>query len=403
MPKLILNTIVKNESHCILTMLKSALQISDAIVIADTGSTDGTQDLIRKFGEENNIPTYVFERPFDDFEKSRNFGMEKAREVVSELGWNPNDCWTWWCDADETIIVDSKFTKKQFNKDLYMINTYIGQMKYTRNTFARVSKPFRFYGPVHEFIVCDDNNITSGLAENIHVDVKMIGASWKGNIPAKYKSHAFVLEKYIDENRQDPRWIFYTAQSWHDSASVPDNREENEERLRRALKYYKERTQRPDGYAEEIYYSQYRIGAIMRMLEEPWNLAQQELMKAYAMDPLRGESIKIIIDHYLQVGEWHMAYLYSKFCKVNFHGKNPYPTRLLFVDESLYTWKFAEAHAAACFYTGRMDEAKATYNEIVNLTKTHPQAFTPDDLAKIAANGQFFNQPVQKPTFEKAK
>lgn len=404
MPKLILNTIVKNESHCILTMLKSALQISDAIVIADTGSTDGTQDLIRKFGEENNIPTYVFERPFDDFEKSRNFGMEKAREVVSELGWNPNDCWTWWCDADETIIVDSKFTKKQFNKDLYMINTYIGQMKYTRNTFARVSKPFRFYGPVHEFIVCDDNTITSGLAENIHVDVKMIGASWKGNIPAKYKSHAFVLEKYIDENRQDPRWIFYTAQSWHDSASVPDNREENEERLRRAIKYYKERTQRPDGYAEEIYYSQYRIGAIMRMLEEPWNLTQQELLKAYAMDPLRGESIKIIIDHYLQVGEWHMAYLYSKFCKVNFHGKNPYPTRLLFVDESLYTWKFAEAHAAACFYTGRMDEAKATYNEIVNLTKTHPQAFTQDDLAKIAANGQFFNQPTQqKPTFEKAK
>ena len=67
MPKLILNTIVKNESHCILTMLESAAKISDAIVIADTGSTDGTQDLIRKFGEEKGIPTYVFERPFDDF------------------------------------------------------------------------------------------------------------------------------------------------------------------------------------------------------------------------------------------------------------------------------------------------------------------------------------------------
>jgi glycosyltransferase involved in cell wall biosynthesis len=67
MPKLILNTIVKNESHCILKMLESAMKISDAIVIADTGSTDGTQDLIKKFGEENNIPTYVVERPFDDF------------------------------------------------------------------------------------------------------------------------------------------------------------------------------------------------------------------------------------------------------------------------------------------------------------------------------------------------
>jgi glycosyltransferase involved in cell wall biosynthesis len=390
MPKLILNTIVKNESHCILTMLESAAKISDAIVIADTGSTDGTQDLIRKFGEEKGIPTYVFDRPFDDFEKSRNFGMQKARDVVQELGWNANDCWTWWCDADETIVVDPKFNKAQFNKDLFMINTYIGQMKYTRNTFARVSKPFRFYGPVHEFIVCDEQNITSGLAENVHVDVKMIGNSWKGDISAKYKSHAFVLEKYIDANRQDPRWIFYTAQSYHDSASVPDNREENEERLRRAIKYYKERVNRPDGYPEEIYYSQYRIGTIMRVLEEPWHLTHHELLKAYAMDPLRGESIKTIIDYYLQVGEWSMAYLYTKFAKVNFHGKNPYPTRLLFVDEALYVWRFAEAHAAACFYMGRLDEAKAAFMEVVNLSKSHPQNFTQEDFAKIQQNSQFF-------------
>jgi hypothetical protein len=272
------------------------------------------------------------------------------------------------------------------------MNTYIGQMKYTRNTFFKVSKQFRWYGPVHEFIISDDKSITSGLAENIHVDVKMTGASWLGNIPAKYKSHAFELEKYIDEDRKDPRWIFYTAQSWHDSASVPDNKEENEERLRRSLYFYRERISRTDGYAEEIYYAQYRVGTIMRILDEPWNLTHQECLKAYAMDPVRGESIKTIIDYYLQVGEWHMAYLYTKFAKVNFHGKNPYPTRLLFVDESLYTWKFAEAHAAACFYTGRMDEAKANYQEIVNLTKTNPQNFSQEDLNKIAANGQFFNR-----------
>lgn len=130
----------------------------------------------------------------------------------------------------------------------------------------------------------------------------------------------------------------------------------------------------------------------MKIMESPWAETHQELLKAYAMDPLRGESIKSIIDYYLQVGEWNNAYLYTKFAKVNFHGKNPYPTRLLFVDESLYVWKFAEAHAAACFYTGRMDEAKANYQEIIRLTKTHPQYFTQEDLNKIAMNGQFFNK-----------
>jgi glycosyltransferase involved in cell wall biosynthesis len=390
MGKLALNFICKNESHVISKMLNSSKSITDLIVAVDTGSDDGTQDIIRKFGEENNIPTYVFDRPFDNFEKSRNYAMQKLRDTVAELNWDADKVHGYWFDCDETIIPSSKFDKNQFTKDLYMINTYIGQMKYTRNTFFKVSKPFRWYGPVHEFIVCDDQNITSGLAENIHVDVKMEGASWKGNIPAKYKSHAFELEKYIDENRGDPRWIFYTAQSYHDSASIPDNKEENEERLRRSLKYYKERVNRPDGYAEEIYYSQYRIGTIMRVLEEPWHFTLQECLKAYAMDPLRGESVKTVIDYYLQVGEWHMAYLYTKFAKTTFHGKNPYPKRLLFVDESLYVWKFAESHAAASFYTGRMDEAKATFQEVVNLSKTHPQNFSQEDLMKIEANKQFF-------------
>ena len=130
----------------------------------------------------------------------------------------------------------------------------------------------------------------------------------------------------------------------------------------------------------------------MRSLEDPWNLVHQECLKAYNMDPIRGESIKTIIDYYLQVNEWNMAYLYTKFAKVNFHGKNPYPTRLLFVDEALYIWKFAESHAAACFYTGRMDEAKATFNEISNISKTLPQYFTQEDMAKLQANAQFFNK-----------
>jgi glycosyltransferase involved in cell wall biosynthesis len=371
-------------------MLNSIKNVADLIVVNDTGSTDGTQDIIRKFGEENNIPTYVFERPFDDFEKSRNHSMQKLRDVVQELGWDANKVHGFWIDCDETLIVDPKFDKNQFTNDLYMINTYIGPMKYTRNTFFRVSLPFRWYGPVHEFIVCDKKDITSGLATGVHVDVKMEGNSWKGNIAAKYKSHAFVLEKYIDENRQDPRWIFYLAQSYHDSASVSDNFEENQERLRRSLKYYRERTERLDGYAEEIYYAQFRIGTIMRNLEDPWNLTHQELLKAYAMDPLRGESIKVIIDYYLQMGEWHLAYLYTKFAKENFHGKNPYPNRLLFVDEALYVWKFAESHAAASFYTGRKEEAKASYEEIVKLSKTHTQFFTPEDYKKIEMNSQFF-------------
>jgi glycosyltransferase involved in cell wall biosynthesis len=387
MARLILTQIMKNEAHVITRMLNSIRPIVDIICLVDTGSTDNSIEVVKNWGEQNKIETHVFERAFDNFENSRNYSIQMAREVTAGRG---DDFWGFWLDADEMIEILPNFSKNNINKDLYMFNTYINVMKYTRNECYKLDKPFRFYGPVHEFIVCDDKNITSGLMDGLNVRVQMDGGSWKGNIPEKYKSHAHVLEKYIDANRQDPRWIFYTAQSYHDSACVPDNREENEERLRRSMKYYKERISRADGYPEEIFYSQFRVGTIMRVLEMPFSQTLNELMKAYSMDPLRAEPIKAIIDNYLSVGEWHNAYLFSKFAKVNFHGKNPYPQRLLFVDEALYIWKILEVHAAASFYTGRRDEAKQTFQEMVEISRQQPQYFTPDDMQKIQMNAQFF-------------
>lgn len=390
MNKLVLNFICKNESHVILTMLESVKGITDMIVANDTGSTDGTQDLIRKFGEDNNIPTFVVDRPFDNFMNSRNYAMQTAIENATQLGWDLSKSWGYWIDCDETLIVDAKFKKSDLVLDLYMINAFIGQMKYTRNTIFKLSKKFSWYGPVHEFITNIDTDINGGVLNTLSVDVKMIGASWQGDVADKYKKHAALLEDYIDNKDRNSRWVFYTAQSYHDSASIPNNKEENSERLRRALKYYKERVSRTDGYEEERYYSQLRAGSIMLMLEYPWMETHQELLKAFSMDPLRGESIKIIIDYYFSMAEWNLAYLYTKFAKTTFHGKCPYPTRLLFVDEHIYIWKFLEAHAAASFYTGRKDEAIANYNELLEMSIKSPQYFTQADLEKINFNKQFF-------------
>jgi glycosyltransferase involved in cell wall biosynthesis len=381
--RLAISQIVKDEAHVIERMLNSIKSIIDCAVFVDTGSTDGTQDVIKKWGETNNIPVFVYDRPFDNFENSRNHAMQMVKDKAD---------YAFWLDADETIDIDPKvFDKNKLDKDLYMFNTYIGAMKYTRNECWNTSKSFRWYGPVHEFIICDDRDISSGLMEGIIVRVKMDGGSWKGNIPDKYKKHAAILEDYIDNKDRNARWVFYTAQSYHDSATIPDNKPENDERLRRSLKYYKERVNRNDGYEEERFYSQFRIGTIMRALEEPWYLTQQELLKAYSMDPLRAEPIKVIVDYYLSVGEWNLAYLYSTFAMAHFHNKNPYPTRLLFVDESLYIWRFLEVHAAACFYTSKRDEGKRVYQELIQKTQTQSSYFTQEDIMKIQQNAQFFS------------
>jgi glycosyltransferase involved in cell wall biosynthesis len=388
MAKLALNFICKNEAHVVERMLNSVKDITDCIVVCDTGSTDGTQEIIKNFGKSNNIETHVIDRPFDNFENSRNAAMK----YLMDLKQKSNDWWGYWIDCDEIMEIDKGFIKNNINKDLYMINTYINNMKYTRNTFFRLSKYFRWYGPCHEFIVCDDKNITSGLMDGLTVRVYMDGASWKSEeTNKKYKSHATILENYIDYTDRNSRWIFYTAQSYHDSATIPNNKPENDERLRRSVKYYQERVERVDGYEEERFYSQYRIGVIKRTLDFPWYEVHQELLKAYNMDPMRGEPIKAIIDHYQQMGEWNMAYLYSKFGKSNFHGNSPYPKKLLFVDESLYNWRFLEAHAASSLYVGKRNEAKDSFVELVDMIRKKPQLFPDNEVERIMSNAALFN------------
>ncbi len=380
MPTLGLSQIVKNESHVIIRMLDSIYTILDYVAIVDTGSTDGTQDIIRNYCKEKNIPCEVIDRPFDNFANSRNAAMQLLG-TKTDFGI--------WLDADEELVVDKKFDKSKLSKDIYMINTYIGQMKYTRNEIWKTSKKFRWYGPCHEYIVGDEPSITSDIINGLSVHVKMDGNSWKEDVSEKYRKHSQLFEDFIQTDKNS-RWLFYTAQSFHDSACIPNNKTENDERLRRALYYYKERVNRGDGYEEERYYSQYRIGIIMLTLEESWSRVQQELLKAYSMEPTRAEAIKVIIDYYQRVGEWNMSYLYSKFAKTTFHGNSPYPKKILFVDEQLYNWKLLELHSATCFYTGNKEEAKANYQELLKLINNSPDMFTDQDRQKILTNSKYY-------------
>lgn len=386
-----LSQIVKNEAHVITRMLDSIKHVVDYLTIVDTGSTDGTQDIIKKWAEEQGIPCDVYEKEFDNFENCRNYAMQQAKGKTD---------YCFWLDADETIEFGPEFDKNKLDKDLYMFNTFIGTMKYTRNELWNNKKDFKWYGPVHEFIVPVNpkEKLKSGICPGINVIVKMDGGSWKEETAKKYRNHAALLENYIDNENRDPRWVFYTAQSYHDSACIKNNEPENQERLRRALKYYDERVSIGGGYYEERFYAQFRIGTIFHRLQRPFEEVEAQMMKAYRIDPMRGEPFRLLIEYYQQMGDWNMAYLYSKFSYTTYHKNNPYPKRVLFVDNTLYDWRFCEMYANSCFYTNRKTEAKKLHNELLEITKNMP--LSPEEKSRISDNTAFFNkqaQPQQQP------
>ncbi len=80
-PKTIaLNMIVKNESHIIEKTLQNLCEYIpfDYWVICDTGSTDGTQDLIKKFFKAKNIDGELHQCEWKDFGHNRSEALNKA-------------------------------------------------------------------------------------------------------------------------------------------------------------------------------------------------------------------------------------------------------------------------------------------------------------------------------------
>ena len=382
MQKVALNFICKDESHVILKMLRSAQPIVDLIVAADTGSSDNTREIIEQFGQDHQIPTYVFERPFDNFSGSRNFALEKLREVVTDLGWNTHKTFVLWMDCDEKLVIHPAFKKNKLDKDVHTVQGAVGIATYTREEFFRLSKNFYWYGPIHEELRINEPTISVSIT-GIEMVSETTGNSWKGHLGEKNKRYGDVLEEFIDNQDRSPRWVFMTAQSYAAAGCYYEEGEEKKRLFQKAIQYYDETAGLLDADIESRFFAQWQSGCIMDLLETSWSESQEVFFKAYMIDPIRGESIKNIIFHYIRIEDWKQAYVYSNFARNTFFNRSPGHLRFRFVDYRFYNWEVLEIHIQVCKKLGRKKEADDVYRELIKLTQRKPEYFERDDLERI--------------------
>ena len=79
-PTICLTMIVKNESEVIRRCIDSVRNYINYWVIVDTGSTDGTQELIKEIMNEYDIPGELHERPWVDFGHNRTESLQYAKD-----------------------------------------------------------------------------------------------------------------------------------------------------------------------------------------------------------------------------------------------------------------------------------------------------------------------------------
>ena len=270
--------IVKNETKVIRQCLESTLPLIDYILIVDTGSTDGTQEMIRDFLAHHSIEGTVIDEPWRDFAYNRSFALERLREVAQVD-------YALVIDADDFLELDVGFDptsfKAQMSHDLYDVQIRHGSITHYRPQLFSNRLPFSFKGVLHEYLQAPEGNISRTNAEGFAICASS-GGGFRSNNPSKYQDDAAVLERAL-ANETDPflisRYIFYLAQSYRDFG-------EKEKAVTNYLK-------RADlgFWNEEIYVSLLEAGNLMAALERPFEEVIAAWERATQAVPARAEAL----------------------------------------------------------------------------------------------------------------
>lgn len=372
-----LSIIVKNEAKVIERMLSTVWSILDYYVVIDTGSTDGTQDIIRKFFDEKGIPGEVIDHPWKNFEDARNTALN-AVKGKADFGF--------WIDADEQLLIDPKFNVDRFKLNLSQfdganLKVLYGGQNYYRMQFFSTKASWRWYGPVHEVLVSDDHQRV-GEAEGLVALVTPDGNSWTSETQTqKYEGHAKILLDYVENDpNKDPRWVFYLAQSYRDA-----NTEENR---KKSLEWYEKRATMANGFWEEMYFSALMAASLKGQLQYPIDDVLESYRKCGKLNTHRIEHLLPLVLHYHSIKEFDIAYMYSSHA-MKAAGKLPMPQSSLFIDNSVYMWKIFDLHTLSCWYSGRRDEAKVTFTKLWK--QVQKGGIVPDhEIQRITDNKKYF-------------
>lgn len=356
-PTICLNMIVRNEAHIIHEVLDATAPYISYWVIVDTGSQDGTQQVIRDHMAALGIPGELHERPW------RNFGHNRTEALALAQG----HCdYIWVMDADDTIVGTPDFSN--LDADVYEMLILQDIAKGWRPQMFRDGLPARYIGVVHEYPVCDQDHVTARIHGDFAVESRRLGG--RNLDPRKYARDRDLLLAEVERNPDDTRSVFYLAQSYFDLEDYAPAR------------MWYERRSEMGGYDEEVFYSLYRIAGSMEALSEPWPDVQAAYLRAWEFRPTRAEPLYCIAFAYRVAGRYALGHLFAKMAM-----ELPIPNDALFVFEQVYTFRAADERAVCASWLGLHDEAFTLCRNLVALPDV------PDDERQRIASNRDFSVP----------
>jgi len=345
-----LNMIVKNEAHVILSTLEHLLTKLPITywVISDTGSTDGTQDIIRNFFKERNIRGELVEHEWRDFGYNRTKALESAYNKTDYL---------FIFDADDSIggdfVMPPSLTVDRYD--------FVFGRGFTYHRPLLVNNRIRwiFLGVLHEFLANVDPIKSSQLFPgDYYIESGRSGARNKD--PDKYLKDAIILKNAFEEEVKKPdglsgRYAFYCAQSYKDCNHVDD-----------AIEWYLKCLDL-NVWIQEKYHSCIMLAEMYEKKKEELK-AIKYLLKASEYDPERIDGVVFAMKKFNKEGIFSVSnslyHKYKDYKRVH-EGK-------LFLFDYLYKDEMEFENSVAAFYSRDLDSGykcckQLLSNQIANL------------------------------------
>jgi len=374
--KFVFNTMVSNEAHCVTRMLESVYRYVDYWVIQDNGSTDGTQDIIRNFFAEKNIPGLLYEIPW-----SGCMGTNRDHTVQTCLKANHGCDWILRVDADEVLEVDDDFDWKIFDDtsiQSFNVPAVLGINKFFRCWLWNARLPWKFkHDKRHECVYLDKEGVGEDfqrVALPFSFRHNLVSVGRTSMNPYKYYMDALEIEKELLQNdtmTTDTYHLYYIGKSYHDnipSDRLPFKDDHNQELARRGVFFFRKfldvrhnfsNTGKAtyvlsSGFDEMAYTACLWLSPLYKMLGD--TQSQIEILKAAEVFcPARNEHLKRLAAIYRDLGlHEEMLAVTTKLMQPD--RVNPFPTFGVFVEEDAYhntSTLPLELHRQACELVGQ--------------------------------------------------
>ena len=283
--------IVKDESRVIKRCLESVKPVIDYWVIVDTGSTDGTQEIIKNYLKD--IPGELYERPWKNFGENRTEAFQLAQGKGDYI---------LFMDADDVLKFEKKWLFpnikfKRLEKDLYNMWRGDDNLLYLKPQLVRANLPWKWVGVTHEYLACDEP-YTSEILDYVRYVTCDGGAS--SFDPQKYIKNIHLLKDGLKENPNDNRYVFYLAESYRCAG-----------RYGKALEWFQKYINM-GGWDEEVFWSMLQVGQMLDLMKCSSNLIIESYRNAHEFRPHRVEPIYYLVDLYNREGRYEEAYAQIK-------------------------------------------------------------------------------------------